>query len=130
MGNDIIQIANRMSIYLKIALVFIIISIAIMAVARNNYPSGYATPYDACRDVAMHTRGWDVWAYKGEAQDGSLLTIFFTDGINTLSCPAKQIESLWYADAENSFQTMLGPVCPDPDNRYPCPKWDYHGARP
>jgi len=117
----------RKTIKYLIVAIILIMSFFIRAVVTEKGPTGYASAYEACRDMAMRTAGYDVWVYQNEAQEGTHTTVFFTDDINTLSCRATQIGTLWYADAGYSFRTMSAPVCPESG----CPwKLDYHGVSP
>ena len=128
MQNKILRPSIK-KLLILVPVIIIILLVLVISIPKINIIDyiGYPSAYSACRDVALHTQGWDVWVYEKTEETGSSATVFFNDGINILSCPVKKIESLWYADAGRSFQTALGMVCPDPDK---CPKWDYHGVSP
>lgn len=121
------MLPNKKLKYLIVILAAIIIGI----IVANKLPKGYETRYEACRELALHRAGYDIWRYKGESPYGSSpikVTILFDDGTNTLACTAYKIGFLWYADENFSPQTILGIPCPD--NSSQCPKIDYHGVSP
>jgi len=106
-----------------IFLMIIVLSIIILGLIQTD--NSFA--YNACRNVAMKTKGYAVWKYVSSIEKTFQSVITFSDGYNSLDCYAMGFGSSWRVIYHSKTYVECSLSLEDTHN--PCPE-DYFGVEP